>query len=212
MWILDHVNHDVVTLLMAVVLGGCIGFEREVSSKVAGLRTNILICVGATLFTMASKKFGNDPARIAAQIVSGIGFIGAGSIMRDGEHVTGLTTAATIWIVAAIGMALGFHEHVLACAVTVIVLFVQLAFTPLDAIINDWQERHTFRVLSKLEPDGIAAINGIFEKSKLLVLRKKFMKKSDYYISEWTTSGGRKKQELVMSQLMQCEHVVEVTY
>jgi putative Mg2+ transporter-C (MgtC) family protein len=100
---------------LAVLLGGAIGMEREIKRKPAGLRTNILICLGATLITDVSMsiamspdgtRFG-DPARLAAQIVSGVGFLGAGTIMQGGATVTGLTSAATIWVVAAIGIAIG---------------------------------------------------------------------------------------------------------
>ena len=94
---------DSLSLLVALLLGAAIGLERELSDKAAGLRTNILICVGSCLFAVLSRNLANVPGtditRIAAQIVSGIGFLGAGAIMREGEHVTGLTTAATIWVV-----------------------------------------------------------------------------------------------------------------
>lgn len=101
-------------------LGGAIGMEREIKAKPAGLRTNILICVGAALLTDVSIRIGlvdggtrvGDPARLAAQIVSGIGFIGAGTIMQGGGMVTGLTSAATIWVVAAIGIAIGAGFYV----------------------------------------------------------------------------------------------------
>ena len=103
-----------VKLGLAVLLGGIIGFEREVSGKPAGLRTNILICIGAALLMDVSVHIGlvdgrriGDPARIAAQIVSGVGFLGAGTIMQSQGVVTGLTSAATIWVVAAIGMTVG---------------------------------------------------------------------------------------------------------
>src|SRR5438045_5903977 len=93
---------------LAVILGGAIGLEREIKGKPAGLRTNILICVGSALLTDVSSTIGlldgirtGDPGRIAAQIVSGIGFIGAGAIMHEGGAITGLTSAATIWVVAA---------------------------------------------------------------------------------------------------------------
>jgi putative Mg2+ transporter-C (MgtC) family protein len=103
-----------------VFLGGAIGMEREIKAKPAGLRTNILICVGAALLTDVSLRIGlvdggarvGDPARLAAQIVSGIGFIGAGTIMQGGGMVTGLTSAATIWVVAAIGIAIGAGFYV----------------------------------------------------------------------------------------------------
>ena len=103
-----------VKLSLAVLLGGIIGFEREIAGKPAGLRTNILICIGAALLMDVSTRIGivdgrrvGDPARIAAQIVSGVGFLGAGTIMQSQGVVTGLTSAATIWVVAAIGMTVG---------------------------------------------------------------------------------------------------------
>src|SRR5690242_8660028 len=100
---------------LATVCGGWIGLERELSGKPAGLRTNILICVGATLFTSLSVALSlgrGDPARIAAQILPGVGFIGAGTILHTRGSVSGLTSAATIWVVAAIGMALGGGAYV----------------------------------------------------------------------------------------------------
>ena len=98
---LNGFGQDLIRICIAVFLGGVIGLEREISDKAAGLRTNILICVGACLITIISGKFLHDPARIAAQLISGIGFLGAGAIMREGDRVTGLTTAATIWTVAS---------------------------------------------------------------------------------------------------------------
>ena len=98
------------SLVMAMVLGAAIGLERELHGKAAGLRTNILICVGATLYTQLSLYLAGpegDPGRIAAQIVTGVGFIGAGTILHARGHVSGLTSAATIWFVAAIGIAVG---------------------------------------------------------------------------------------------------------
>src|SRR5690606_28853665 len=116
-------------LLLAALLGGLIGLEREISDKPAGLRTNLLICVGATLLmelsidvaALPGGGFRSDPARIAAQVVSGIGFIGAGTILQARGSVTGLTTAATIWVVAAIGMAVGARAYVEAVGSTVLV-------------------------------------------------------------------------------------------
>ena len=98
-----------ISLGAAVLAGGMVGLEREYANKPAGLRTNLLICVGSCLICIVSQHAGGpDVTRIAAQIVSGVGFIGAGAILRINQHVTGVTTAATIWLVAAIGMALGF--------------------------------------------------------------------------------------------------------
>jgi len=118
----------VLRLLLATALGAIIGYQRERAGKPAGLRTHILICAGAALFTVASLYgFGTaaDPARIAAGIVAGIGFLGAGAIMRRGEGVVaGLTTAATIWAVAAIGLAAGAGLYLVSAVTTVITLIV----------------------------------------------------------------------------------------
>src|SRR5690554_6224470 len=116
-------------LLLAAVLGGLVGVERAIGGKPAGFRTNLLICVGATLLTELSigvatlappGRIAGDPARIAAQIVSGIGFLGAGTIIQSRGSVVGLTTAATLWVVAAIGIAAGSGAYVEAVGTTVL--------------------------------------------------------------------------------------------
>lgn len=106
-------------LLASVFAGAMIGLEREYANKPAGLRTNMLICVGSCLYCIMSVEVGLDPSRIAAQVVSGVGFIGAGAILRIDQHITGVTTAATIWLVAAIGMALGFGYITMGLTVAV---------------------------------------------------------------------------------------------
>jgi putative Mg2+ transporter-C (MgtC) family protein len=131
-------------LLLATVLGGAIGLEREFAGKSAGLRTNILICVGAALFTQLSLDIAQvgfspdghpygDTTRITAQIVSGIGFLGAGAILRGGGSIIGLTTAATIWLVAAVGVAVGSGAYVDAVGATVLIILVLIGLRPLEA-------------------------------------------------------------------------------
>ena len=122
-------------VVLAAGLGGAIGLERELREREAGLRTHMLVSVGAALFTLVSAfawtdwQFSNasgvvfDPTRIAAQIVTGIGFLGAGAIIRQGLSIRGLTTAATLWVVAAIGMATGAGFYTAAVITTVLVLF-----------------------------------------------------------------------------------------
>ena len=114
-------------LLLATFLGGVIGWEREHAHRPAGLRTNMLVALGSALFTILSfTAFGSqaDPSRVAAQIITGIGFLGAGTLMRTGEWVRGLTTAAGLWTVAAIGMAVGAGQYELAIATTAIALII----------------------------------------------------------------------------------------
>lgn len=134
-------------LVLAAVLGGVIGMERELSGKPAGLRTVLLICVGATLFTELSLHiaslgddggFRSDPARLAAQIIPGIGFIGAGAILHGRGKVTGLTTAATLWTVTAIGIAIGSGAYIEAIGTTAMVLFALLLLAKFEA----WVGRH----------------------------------------------------------------------
>lgn len=115
---------------ISVVLGGLVGLERELHGHPAGLRTHILVCLGATLITLVSVRMsetgrGGDPGRIAAQIVAGIGFLGAGAIIREGATIRGLTTAASIWTTAGIGLAVGIGPELgqVAVIATLIVLF-----------------------------------------------------------------------------------------
>ncbi|UKS27236.1 MgtC/SapB family protein [Paenibacillus sp. HWE-109] len=135
-WVIDQV-HITIRLVLALLLGGLIGFEREVSSHAAGLRTHILVCVGSSLVMLLSmygfSAFVNevnvrlDPSRLAAQVISGIGFLGAGTIMFNGRSITGLTTAASLWVVAGIGLAVGagfYYPAVLACFMVLISLWI----------------------------------------------------------------------------------------
>ena len=126
-------------LLTAAVLSALLGLEREIKQKAAGLRTNILIGVGSALFTVMSYQLGEpgtgDPARIAAQIVTGIGFLGAGAIIHRGGGVEGLTTAATIWVNAAVGVAAGGGEYHLAVIGTAITLMALLLLNPIERAI-----------------------------------------------------------------------------
>ncbi len=153
-------------VVLAAVLGGAIGIEREIREREAGLRTHMLVAVGAALFTLAS-AYGfrdflvhggsvvrADPTRIAAQIVTGIGFLGAGAIIRQGLAVRGLTTAATLWVVAAIGLAAGAGYYSAAVITTVIVLF---SLWPLRILARRFLERpHERRLTVRLAAEASA--------------------------------------------------------
>lgn len=136
-------------LLLASMLGGAVGWERERAGKPAGLRTNILICMAATLLTdlsvhiAAASPATADPGRIAAQIVTGVGFLGAGTIIQTRGSVTGLTTAATLWIVAAIGMAIGFGALIEAVGTTLLVLVTLIPLRSLEALAERRQHDGT---------------------------------------------------------------------
>lgn len=143
-------THEVIyRLILSVALGGLIGLEREIQKRVAGLRTHILVCMGSALIMLTSiyifdiyKSTGNlDPARIAAGVITGIGFIGAGAIMKDEETVKGLTTAASIWVVSGIGLTVGCGFLSAAYTATVLALIVLFMLRYMERIIAKKQDR-----------------------------------------------------------------------
>src|SRR6266436_3216723 len=171
-------------LLLAAVLGGVIGLERELRDKPAGLRTNILICLGSTLFTSISTKvaqvLGGDPTRIAAQIISGIGFLGAGVVLHSHGFVLGLTTAATIWVVAGVGMALGSGMYLVAVFATAMSL-VTLYF--LSFIEDKIQGRRSYSyalVVTDLN-QSLASINRVLQEHSVPAVSFNFRKKAGHY-------------------------------
>jgi putative Mg2+ transporter-C (MgtC) family protein len=144
----------ILKILLAAMLGGLIGLERELSHKEAGLRTNILIAIGSTLITILSAKIaassaGADPGRLTAQIVTGIGFLGAGAIIQARFAIHGLTTAATIWTVAAIGIAVGSGFYLLAFLVALFVVIVLAVFKLLLDVIE--RQKHHYAYLITTE-------------------------------------------------------------
>ncbi|MFT3979340.1 MAG: MgtC/SapB family protein [Ferruginibacter sp.] len=136
-------------VLFAFIIGAIIGLEREFRSKPAGFRTMILICVGSCLYTILSKEVSNGSAdRIASNIVTGIGFIGAGVIFKEGISVNGLTTAALIWITAALGMAIGYHNYPLAIVVSAMVVIVLFILEPVQRFIEGLHKVKDYRIRS----------------------------------------------------------------
>src|SRR5512140_1732621 len=142
-------SYDLLGFFLATVCGALIGAERQLSGKPAGLRTNILICIGAAVYTIVSREMGGGQTdsitRIAAQIVSGIGFLGAGAIIQDRGGVHGLTTAATIWLVASIGMACGAGFYLLALVATLLAVIVLFALAPVASWLTQLGKKHNIR-------------------------------------------------------------------
>ncbi len=131
---------QIISLLSAAILGALIGLEREFSHKAAGLRTNILICLGACVFTIVSRQLGesydDSSTRIAAHIVGGVGFLGAGAIIQDRAGIKGITTAATIWLVASVGVSCGAGFYALAVLATALTIITLLGFGLLEKKLN----------------------------------------------------------------------------
>ncbi|MVP02005.1 MgtC/SapB family protein [Paenibacillus lutrae] len=175
-WVIGQLDLTI-RLIIALVLGGLIGFEREISNQAAGFRTHILVCVGSALIMLLSiygfSAFVNeanvrmDPSRLAAQVVSGIGFLGAGTIIRNGFSVSGLTTAASLWVVAAIGLAVGagfYYAATLSCFMVIISLWI------LNKVEHKYfgaRKRHTIRVHAQDQPGNLGSISTILDKRKI---------------------------------------------
>jgi putative Mg2+ transporter-C (MgtC) family protein len=137
---------DLYSMLMSVLCGGIIGFEREYKNKSAGFRTIVLITLGSTIFTIVSGHGSNTDDRISANIITGIGFIGAGVIFKDRFTVWGLTTAAVIWTSAAIGMTTGIGYHALAFLFTIITLIILMLVSRIERLIGKLQKHKMLTV------------------------------------------------------------------
>ncbi len=139
-------SNDLTTMLVSVICGALLGVEREYQNKSAGLRTIILICLGSTIFTMISLRIGGSDDRVAANIITGIGFIGAGVIFKENFNVKGLTTAAVIWISAAIGMVIGVEEYKMGFLLSFIVLVILAGFAKIEILIDFINHKRTYRI------------------------------------------------------------------
>ena len=208
-------------LLLATVLGGAIGFEREIAGKPAGLRTNILICVGAALFTHLSisiaqigftpdgRPYG-DTTRITAQIVSGIGFLGAGAILHAHGAVVGLTTAATIWVVAAVGAAVGAGAYVEGAGTSVLIILVLVGLRPVERKLLNRRRKvnATIRVQREVRFDVIEDIIRIC--GLHLVSRRTYEHDSDRAF-ELELIGTAKQIDLAIDDMRRRQDIVSVS-
>ena len=202
-------------LLLAAALGGMIGLEREHSGKPAGFRTNMLICLGAALVTEVSFSVAltasGDPGRIAAQIVSGIGFLGAGTILHARGSVYGLTTAATLWVVAAIGMAVGARAYVAAVVATgLVMLALMLLGRVEDHLIPRKPADRNIDVIMRADGSIISAIEDSLTKSGFSLDTIKIEKNSDTYHATIHAYGLAQNWEPALKQVLAIDGVLKV--
>lgn len=197
------------------MIGIFIGGEREYRNKSAGLRTIILICLGSTIFTILSAKIGDTTgaSRVAANIVTGIGFLGAGAIMREGLTVSGLTTASTIWVAAALGMAVGAGEYALAFYCMILTFIVLTVF--------GYLQQYFFSVLKKtielhltLESSNksVELIEDQMLALKLKFYRKKEFRKNDRALYQYDVVGKEVQLNKLVSFLNDCGQVKSFAY
>jgi putative Mg2+ transporter-C (MgtC) family protein len=163
-------SSSIARLVLAAFLGGIIGLERELSRKPAGLRTQMFICFGSALFTTLSLRMGSpatgDSTRIASNIVQGVGFLGAGAIMRERGSVTGLTTAATIFVVASIGMASGAGEYLLALFATIVILLALQLLGYLETYFNLKPIMMTYEVKGMRPDELLESVNAVLDEAQ----------------------------------------------
>jgi len=202
-----------IKLLLAALLGGIIGVEREMRDKPAGLRTNILICVGSTLFMSISTKvaeiLGGDPTRIAAQIISGIGFLGAGAVLHSHGFVLGLTTAATIWVVAGVGMALGSGMYVVAVFTTAMSLVILYLLAFMEDKIQGRKSYSYALTVSDLNR-ALVSIHKVLQECSVAAASFNFKKKTGHYRVWFNLFVARDTNIKIMQQLSEIPEVTQL--
>lgn len=205
----------VAKLFLAMLVGGLIGAEREFHDKTAGFRTMTFICVGATLFTILSVEMGsaaNDPIRIAASIITGIGFIGAGVILRREGHITGITSASTIWIVAALGMAIGGGYYIIAGIVTALIMAGLWIFPLVDRLIHKTRETRTYHIVFPASTERYQQLENLIQNFGLITEYCNRGIQHDDMICTWKVHGLSKDHEALVEKLFVDEHLKEFQY
>lgn len=201
-------------LVLASLLGGAIGLERELSGKPAGLRTNILICLGSVLFTQLSLTIQGpnaDPTRVAAQIVTGVGFIGAGTILHARGAVVGLTSAATIWVVAAIGTALGAAQYAEALGTAVFVLVVLQGLGWVEKIVGRQSAMSRVTIHARPDPSAIEDIETVVRRTGLDIVGSEHRREGADLVLILQLRGSKRLHDEAILALVHQPHVRTVS-
>lgn len=201
---------EIIKLLLAVLVGGLIGSEREFRHGL-GLRTMMLVCLGATMFTIYSRLFAwgeGDPRRIAAAVVTGVGFLGAGVILREQGRILGLTTAASIWVVAALGMGIGLGMYPFVGIGTALIFIILWGVPRLMMLINP-RKTFSYQATFVLDEAKYEALNALFDQAGLTINDQTFSKKGDQMACIWQAYGDVNAHEQVMEQFLHDPDVTE---
>ena len=206
---------DIEKLLLAALLGGLIGLEREAKHRPAGLRTNLFICVGAAMFTLLSRQLAAEPSdytRIAAQIIPGIGFIGAGSIIHArGDLVTGITSAATLFVIASIGTAVGGGLYLTAIFATLLVLGVLSLLGFLERFSNLKTMIFAYEVTCSSAEQATLDVNQILEPLHLMTENMQIAPTPSHVRVRFELAGTRKRQDHIYAALRDSKAFESVT-
>ncbi|HEU4632530.1 MAG TPA: MgtC/SapB family protein [Flavisolibacter sp.] len=200
-------------ILLVILVGGLIGAEREFRSKSAGFRTMILICLGSFLFTTYSIHIsGSSSDRIASNIVTGIGFIGGGVIFKSDNRINGITTAATIWAVAALGMGIADGAYSSVLISTLIIMASLLLLTKLENLMDRINQSHTYKIVSVYKEDLLKEYERKLEECHLKYKRIKRTKNGDYIIGTWLVHGTEKNHNRFTRQILHDTSVKEFEF
>ncbi len=201
---MNIISADIFKLILSVLVGALIGAEREYRDKTAGFRTIIFICVGATLFTILSSKIGsNNDTKIAANIVSGVGFLGAGVILREKGRVVGLTTAAMIWLTAAVGMGIGAGKYVISIVAAVIIMAILWLFPSFESIIDRARETRSYEIVCGLKYEKAIDLRNLFYQNRLSIKSFKQEKSGDQMVCTLVAVGSPRNHDQVRKQLFE---------
>jgi putative Mg2+ transporter-C (MgtC) family protein len=214
--IFEHIfyNDDFIKILSSTIVGTLIGLEREYRGKSAGVRTFALISVGSTIFTILSEKMGvsTSPDRIAANIVTGIGFLGAGIIYKMEDRVKGLTTATIIWVTAALGMAIGDGHILLSILGTMVVYLVLGLFVKLEIVMGKFGLTRNYRIVLAYSPEAYKKIETIFEQCNLSVKSEKQLITHEKIVGIWSVRGRVSKHTKLVKKLMADKEIKELEF
>jgi putative Mg2+ transporter-C (MgtC) family protein len=200
-------------LALVILVGGLIGAEREYRSKSAGFRTMILICLGSFLFTTFSISIsGSSSDRIASNIVTGIGFLGAGVIFRSDNRINGITTAASIWAVAALGMGIADGYYMIVLISTLIVLASLFLFTHLEKVIDLVNQTHNYKIVSHYKPELLYNYEDLFREYRLRFTRVRQTKVGDKITGTWLVQGREKNHKRFIEHILHDGSVQEFEF
>lgn len=206
-------NNDIYHLLMALAIGAIIGAEREYRSKSAGLRTMIMVSLASCLFTILSIKIGlENPDRLAANILTGLGFLGAGVIFKDDNRISGITTATTIWMVAALGMAAGAGYEYLAFIGTILVLIVLIFLVYFQDKIEAIHQSRNYRILCDYQQETLDKYEELFKQYNMKVLRGVQNKTEKQIIGRWVVIGSAQNHKKLTHYLLLDPNIKELSF
>ena len=206
---------DLLKILIAILIGGIIGLERELHSKAAGLRTISLITVGATMFTILSFKFtGNSSTtQVASTVVTGVGFLGAGAILFTEGRVKGLTTATSVWVAAALGMAIGLGQYILGIAATLVVIIILDLFTRLARWLDiKGRELRSYEIAFTDRPGKDKEIEQRFAEYRMVIHTHRPMCANNVRRDAWEIDGRAADQYALAKKLLEDKEIIELHY